>query len=334
MMTWKKLLTVIAIVMVVAIGLSHSVMAGEAETIWEKGINKPQSQWSVGATLPEFKHNFFAAQMQAILDAGKKYGFKVEVRDGENDPAKQGAIIDEFIVKKVDIILLVPIVKGALVAAVKKANRAGIPVMILNRTLGKGAETIAYVGANDYTGGLVQGELVVQALGGKKKGNVILLQGNLGSSPQINREKGLEDYLSAYPEIKIIHKYPSDFDRSKALAAMQDALVKYPKGQIDVVVSQDSEMCMTALQAIKASGRTELIGKIVAFDYPSYVKENILNGNFMGTVLQDPYQQAMIAMDAVWLYLSGNEGHIPKPKFYTPLPKVVKANAEGFPPSW
>ena len=67
-----------------------------------EGRPRRQDQWVVGATLPEFKHNFFAAQMQAILDAGKKYGFKVEVRDGENDPAKQGAIIDEFIVKKVE----------------------------------------------------------------------------------------------------------------------------------------------------------------------------------------------------------------------------------------
>ena len=306
--------------------------SAQNDVVWEKGIKKPQGQWVVGASLPEFKHNFFAAQMQAILDAGKKYGFKVEVRDGENDPAKQSAIIDEFIVKKVDCILLCPIVKGALVAAVKKANQAGIPVMILNRMLGDGADTIAYVGADDYTGGLVQGELIVDAIG--KKGAIILLQGNLGSSPQVNREKGLVDYLNAYPDIKIIHKYPCDFDRSKALAAVQDALLKYPKGQIDAIVSQDSEMCMTALQAIKAAGRDELVGKIVAFDYPSYVKENILNGNFFGTVLQDPYQQAMIGMDAVWFYLSGNEGHIPKPVFFTPLPKVNKQNAEGYPPSW
>jgi ribose transport system substrate-binding protein len=328
----KRLLAIVLVTFVM-LGMGFAINAEAAGPVWEKGIKKSQDQWVVGATLPEFKHNFFAAQMQGILDAGKKYGFKVEVRDGENDPAKQGAIIDEFIVKKVDCILLCPIVKGAMVSAVRRANQAGIPVMILNRTLGDGAETIAYVGANDYTGGLVQGELVAETLA-EKKGNVILLQGNLGSSPQINREKGLEDYLAAYPDIKIIRKYPCDFDRSKALAAMQDALIKYPKGQIDMVVSQDSEMCMTALQAIKAAGRTELLGKIVAFDYPSYVKQNILSGDFKGTVLQDPYQQSMIGMDAVWFYLSGNEGHIPKPNFFTPLPKVVKSNAEGFPPSW
>ena len=229
MRSYMKRLLAIALATVLMLGLGFAVKANAAGPMWEKGIKKSQDQWAVGATLPEFKHNFFAAQMRAILDAGKKYGFKVEVRDGENDPAKQSSIIDEFIVKKVDCILLCPIVKGALVAAVKRANQAGIPVMILNRTLGAGADTIAYVGANDYTGGLVQGELVAETVTGKK-GNIILLQGNLGASPQINREKGLEDYLATYPDIKIIQKYPCDFDRSKALAAMQDALMKYPKG--------------------------------------------------------------------------------------------------------
>ena len=254
----KRMGLILAASCVMLFALLPLTTASANDVVWEKGIQKPQGEWFVGATLPEFKHNFFAAQMKAILDAGKKYGFKVEVRDGENDPSKQNAIIDEFIVKKVDCILLCPIVKGALVSAVMKANKAGIPVMILNRTLGEGADTIAYVGANDYTGGLVQGELVIDAIG--KKGNVILLQGNLGSSPQINRQKGLEDYLAAYPDIKIIHKYPCDFDRSKALAAMQDALLKYPKGQIDLVVSQDSEMCMTALQAIECGRKNGTCG--------------------------------------------------------------------------
>ena len=161
-----------------------------------------------------------------------------------------------------------------------------------------------------------------------------MLQGVLGSSPQVDREAGLEDALKAYPDIKIAAKFPCDFDRGKALAATQDALVRFPKGKIDAIVTQDSEMCMTALQAVKSAKRTELVGKIIAFDYPSYVKENILKGNFYGTVLQDPYQQAMIGMDVVWMYLSGNAGHIPQPNFFTPLPGVTKGNAELFPPSW
>ena len=201
MTSWMKRLLGVALFISVMIGMGLPAKTNAAGLMWEKGIQKPQNEWVIGATLPEFKHNFFAAQMQAILDAGKKYGFKVEVRDGENDPSKQGAIIDEFIVKKVDCILLCPIVKGALVAAVKRANQAGIPVMILNRTLGEGAETIAYVGANDYTGGLVQGELVAETLS-DKKGNVILLQGNLGCIAANQPGKGVGGLSGGLPRHK------------------------------------------------------------------------------------------------------------------------------------
>ena len=124
---------------------------------WKGGIEKAQDQWFIGASLPEFKHPFFGAQLQACMDAGQKYNFKVEVRDAEQDAAKQVGIVEEFIAKKVDCILLCPAVSNALVSAVKKANAAGIPVVILNRTLGEGADYITYVGANDYTGGRVQG---------------------------------------------------------------------------------------------------------------------------------------------------------------------------------
>ena len=97
----KRLLAIVLVTFVI-LAMGFAMNAEAAGPVWEKGIQKSQDQWVVGATLPEFKHNFFAAQMQGILDAGKKYGFKVEVRDGENDPSKQGAILDEFIVKKVD----------------------------------------------------------------------------------------------------------------------------------------------------------------------------------------------------------------------------------------
>jgi len=118
------------------------------------------------------------------------------------------------------------------------------------------------------------------------------------------------------------------------MAATQDALGKFPKGRLDAIVSQDSEMCMTAILAVEQAHRTELVGKIVTFDFPSYVKENIKAGKFYGTVLQDPYQQAVLGMNMAWLYLTGNVAHIPRPAFITPLPKVTRNNADLFDASW
>ena len=291
---------------------------------------KPQKEWFVGVILADLRHPFWGNEENACVDAGEKYGFKVEVLGSDEDPVKQVAQVEDFITKDVDMILLSPVIKGALVFVVKKANKVGIPVMILNRHLGEGADTICYVGADDYDGGKKQAEIIAEAIG--EQGNVVLLQGILGSSPQIYRQKGLGDSISAnYPDIKVI-KVPCDFDKAKAIAAVQDILVKYPKGEIKGIVSQDSEMAMGAALVLEERNRTEI--KIVAFDNPSYVKEAIAEGRLFGTVLQDPYLQAMIAMDAVWLYLSGYGDHIPKPVYTTPLVKVTKNNVNETPTAW
>jgi len=311
------------LLVVVVLLLQASVFAAET---------KPQNEWFVGVVLASLRHPFWANCEQACVDAGKKYGFKVEVLGGDDDAIKQVAQVEDFITKGVDMILLTPVVQGALVSTVNKVNGAGIPVMILNRHLGEGAHTICYVGADDYEGGKKQAELIAEAIG--EQGNIILLQGTLGSSPQVDRQKGLEDSLSAnYPNIKIVDKLPCDFDKSKAINTVQDLLVKYStKGEIDGIISQCSEMAMGAAQVLEKMNRTEI--KIVAFDNPSYVKEAIAQGSIFGTVLQDPYLQSMIAMDTVWLYLSGNGDHIPKPLYFTPLVKITKNNVNESPTAW
>lgn len=314
---------VICIILVIILLLQvSSVFAAET---------KPQEEWFVGVILATLRHPFFSNSEQACADAGKKYSFKVEVLGSDSDAVKQVAQVEDFITKGVDMLLLCPVVQGALVSVVNKANKAGIPVMILNRRLGEGADTICYVGADDYQGGQLQAEIIAEAIG--EQGNIVLLQGTLGSSPQVCRQKGMEDSISAnYPDIKVVAKYPCDFDKAKAIAVVQDILVKYSKGEIDGIVTQSTEMAMGAAQVLEKRDRTEI--KIVAFDNPSYVKEAIAEGRLYGTVLQDPYLQAMIAMDAVWLYLSGNGDYIPKPNYTTPLIKVTKNNVDETPTSW
>lgn len=324
---------IVSLVVSITVGLLASVSwAGAQEFPLPKVPNKPQSEWVVGVAMIEFKHPFWGGEIQACKDAAKKYGWKLDIRDCQGDDATQIAVIERFITKGVDLIILPAVHKASLVSAVRLANQAGIPVLTLNRGIlrGEGAKPVAYVGADDFKGGVIQGHMVVEITGGK--GNIITLETRLGSGPQIDRHGGLESVIQNY-DITIGALYPTHGDREKTLAAVQDALVKFPKGQLDAIVCHDSEMPMMALQAVKAAGRTELIGKIIAFDYPQYTKDAILKGELYGSVLQDPYLQAMICNDAAWLWLSGHGDRIPDP-WHTPLVAVTKDNAAQYPASW
>jgi ribose transport system substrate-binding protein len=333
MKTWpkKKIMLGTALVFIVGAVFCLQAYAQSGPIAW-KGVKKPQNEWFVGVALPEFSHPFWVSMFEAANDAGKKYGFKVEVRDAERDAQKQAAILQDFIVKKVDCIVVAPEVGPALIPVFNKAEEAKIPVIVLNRCVPEASNVASCVGPDNYLGGLMQGQLIADAVGGK--GNIIILQGTLGVLTEIDRTRGVEDQLKAYPDVKVVGKFSCTWDKAKAVTATQNALVKFPKGQLHGIISQDSEMAMGALQAVKAAGRTDLIGKIVAFDFPTYVKQAILDGELYGAVLQDPYQECMIAMDMSWLALSGHKDRIPMPRFATPLPPVKKANAALFPGSW
>ena len=81
----------------------------------------------------------------------------------------------------------------------------------------------------------------------------------------------------------------------------------------------------------RKNGREEV--KFILGDYPSSVRQAIIDGYVVGTVDQDPYPQAFEGMHMAWLLLNGRENEIPKP-FFQPLPIITKENAEQVPAAY
>lgn len=286
-------------------------------------------QFTIGATIWDMSIPFYANFMKGLRDGAAKYNLDLRLRDGQGDPNTQVAVVKQFIAEKVDLILIVPGDAQAVVPVIKQANAAHIPVIAVNNRVGAGADIVTFVGADDYQFGQQQGKLLVQAIG--KSGRVALLLGKLGTSAQIYRQKGLEDYLKSYPAIKIVSSVSEGWDSAKALAATQDLLSRYPKGQLDAIVCQGPE-AVAAAQFAKNSGRTEI--KWILGDYPKDVREAIIKGTVYGTILQDPYPQAVEGMHMASLYLTGNRDKIPTPNYYLPLPLITKQNVDRYPPAW
>jgi putative xylitol transport system substrate-binding protein len=76
------------------------------------------------------------------------------------------------------------------------------------------------------------------------KGNVVIIQGPIGQSAQIDREKGELEVLGKHPDIKIIEKKTANWDRAQALALTEDWLNAHPKG-INGVIAQNDDMALS-----------------------------------------------------------------------------------------
>jgi ribose transport system substrate-binding protein len=125
-------------------------------------------------------------------------------------------------------------------------------------------------------------QMMADHLGGK--GNIVILQGPLGQSGEIDRTKGIEQVLAKYPGIKVLAKDTANWKRDEAVNKVKNWISGFGP-QIDAVVAENDDMGLGALQALKESGRTGV--PIVGIDGIEDGLNAVKSGDFIGTSLQN-----------------------------------------------
>jgi len=281
----------------------------------------------IGAVLPTFSHPFFLAQKRGLEEKAKELGVEIDVRDGQDDDVKQISQVETLINLGCKAIILCPRDEDALVPAVEAANRAGVPIIALNRRI-NGGNVLSYVGADDAEGGVVQGEALVESLG-PEGGKIIYLEGTEGSSPQRKRREGLEAVLQKHPEITIADRRFAAFQEDKAKAVMTDLVRRFSPGEIRAVVAQSDEMAIPAAEVVKAEGWKETL--VFGFDGSRTAFEAIRTGGLEATILQDPLEQGKKAVETMASHLRGQ--HL-DPEVITPLRLITRSNVDQFQPAY
>jgi ribose transport system substrate-binding protein len=289
---------------------------------------KPKTH-KIGVVLPMFKHPFFIAMKNAIEEESKKLDIVVDVRDGQDDDQKQILQVQALISSGVDALVLCPRDENAAVPSIEAANRAKIPVVTVNRRV-NGGDVIAYVGADDTEGGRSQGQELVKALGAKG-GKIIYLQGTPGSSPQLNRNKGLKEVLASHPEITIAADQFTDFQEDKAKIVMSGLVQKFKPGTIRAIVGQADEVALPAAEVAHAAGWKDVV--VIGFNGTNGAFEAIKKGELHATILQDPAEQGKLALETASQFLATRNAPGSKDRI-TSLPIITRENVDKYKPSY
>lgn len=292
-------------------------------------LNVQAQEFTVGAMVWDTTVPFYTNFLKGLKDAADEYDVEVLIRNGQGELNQEISVIKQFISQEVDLIVVTPSDAEGIVPVIKQANKAGIPVIAANNNVGEGADVLTYVGADDYRFGWQQGKMVEQAVG--ESGKIAYIMGHLGTSPQIKRKNGLQDYLNENTEIEIVSSVSASWKYSKALAATQDFLSKYQEGELDAVVSQGPEGVAGARYAAE-NGRKEI--DFITGDYPADVRKAIQEGKVYGTVNQDPYPQGYLAVEYAYKWLSGKKNYLVTPNAYLYLPLITSENVDDYPPAW
>jgi len=310
--------------------LSPLLLAGCAENSGrEPGGASPSGPDSgrIGAVLPTFNHPFFLAMKEGMEEKAKELGVEVDVRDGQDDDAKQIAQVETLLNLGVKAVILCPRDEDALVPAVEAANRASTPILALNRRI-NGGEVVSYVGADDSEGGVDQGEELVRLLG-PKGGKIVYLEGTEGSSPQRKRNAGLMAVLQQHPEIEVADSRFAGFQEDKAKGVMTDLVRRFPPGEIKAVVAQSDEMALPAAEVAQSEGWKDVV--VLGFDGSKAAFDAVRDGRLACTILQDPREQGAKAVEVMAAKL---KGETVDQEVVTPLRLINKANVDEHRPAY
>ena len=294
-MSLKRLLITIGAAMLLAIGVA--ACGGDTKTVTEtapaasgspaSGSTDSGKTVSMIASVPPTDHGWLGAiSKNAKAQAAKYKDLKFELLQAA-DADSQAQQIEQAIAKKPDVLVVLPQDGAALTPVAQKAERAGIPVVNIDRLFTKPDAATATVLGDNYQIGVLAADYIAGQL--KCQGNVVEIQGLAGISVTTDRSKGFRDTLKAKcPNggIKIVASQPGDFNPDKGLSVMENILQAQKK--IDAVYTHDDDMAQGVVQAIRNAGRDKemfLTGVGGSEDAMKQIKEG---GLYRATFLYNP----------------------------------------------
>jgi ribose transport system substrate-binding protein len=262
----------------------------------------------VALVLKTLNSPFFIDMERGAQEAAKRLGVNLTVQAAERevDVDKQMQIIENLIQTGIKVLLVTPSGSKEIAPAIAKANKAGIRVVVVDTRVDPqaakdaGITVDSYIGSDNYEGGKIAGNYLLQATGGKA--NVGVLEGIPGHETGDQRLKGFKDAVKDAKGIKIVASQTANWERDQGFTVFQNMLEAHP--EIDAVFSANDMMALGAVEAIAAKGKTGKI-KVVGYDAVEDAKKAIAEGTIVASVAQFPSEMGRVAVESADKLLKG-----------------------------
>ncbi|BDG47532.1 sugar ABC transporter substrate-binding protein [Parageobacillus sp. KH3-4] len=299
--------------------------SGKQETVTTSGDKS--GKIVIGAALPDFDDKWLSYLQDGMKEYEKtQKDVEVVYVDAMNDASKQLSQVENFIQQKVDAIVLIPVDTVSAPEMVDRANQANIPIVVVNRIFDGVDKATAYVGSESIKAGIMQMEEVAKILGGK--GNIAIINGQMGHEAQIKRTEGNKQVIKKYPDMKVVLEGTAEWDRAKAMSLMENWLQSGKK--IDAVVANNDEMAIGAIMALEDAGKLNDV-VVAGVDATPDALEYVKKGKLKVTVFQNAKGQGQLGLEVAIKAAKGEKVE----KFnWIPYELVTKDNVEEYIKKW
>ena len=299
-MSLRRLCITTAMALVLAVGVA-ACSTGDTETVTVQGSSGGDAEGTSGgdsgktvkiiASVPPTDHGWLGAISKNAQAAAEQYDdvdFELLQAADADSQAQQ---VEQAIAQKPDVLVVLPQDGAALTPVAQKAEKAGIPVVNIDRLFTAPDAATATVLGDNYQIGILAADYIADEL--KCEGNVVEIQGLAGISVTEDRTKGFTDELKKRcPDggIEIVASQPGDFNPDQGLKVMENIL--QAEDQIDAVYTHDDDMAQGVVQAIRNAGREDdmfLTGVGGSQDAMEQIKQG---GLYRATFLYNPNMAA------------------------------------------
>ncbi len=193
------------------------------------------------------------ANTVSMKTEAEKRGIDLKFSDAQSKQENQIRAVRSFVTQRVDVIVLAPIIETGWDPVLREAKRAGIPVILTDRTIQTADESLftCFIGSDFYEEGRMTADWLAKHVNGQ--GRIVELQGTPGSAPANERRKAFAEAIAKFPGLKIIDSQSGDFRRSGGKEVMEAFLKKHGR-DIDIVYAHNDDMALGAIQAIEEAG--------------------------------------------------------------------------------
>jgi len=267
--------------------------------------------------------------------AGRNLGVKVSVHMPAEGIADQKRIVEDLLTRGVG---------GVAISVIDANNQTGFlnesaahTKLITHDADAPASKRLAYVGMDNYQAGRMLGEMIKRAL--PQGGSLAIVVGRVEQDNARKRRQGVIDEVlgrsfdpSRYdpPGQEITNgtytfavTLTDQFDRVKAKANCEDALLRYPS--LTAIVGLFAYNTPLCLEALKQAGKQGTV-KLFSFDEADETLQGIKDGHVVGTVVQNPYEYGVQSVTLLKELIGGNTSAIPKSKFIDIPARAIEKN--------
>ncbi len=286
------------------------------------GAAVPAQAEEIGLAVANLQANFFNQIKQSVEAEAKTKGVTVDTEDAHGDSATQVSQIQDLITKGIKALIYIPAGATAAGVPVRSAHAAHIPVVAVDRNA-PDAPGDTFIATDSVSAARTLGDYVCKITGGT--GKVAIIQGQIGTTPEQDRDKGFNEALAKCPGLKVVAKQASkEWHQDEGFAIAQDMLQRNP--DISVFFGRADALALGAAQAVKVANLGHHV-VIVGFDGDTAGLLAVQNGTLDATMTQKTQYMGRLALQSALDLAAGKS--VPKEQLQ-PADLTTKDNVGPF----